>query len=745
MLQRLFALTIAVLNTTIQRGTNRRLETIQVNLMSTTCKTLKTIQQFVAAQSSTQDMSSIAVERDRREYGNCFCTCVSLITSLVARPSSSNTTTHNEASTYMAKQILTLKSLDVIRSLVFQVDRSCTLPGTQSITHDMAGQTQQMLVLFKFLTEISALGDTLDLLFESEASILFKNIILSDWAKQHSSTSEFPQRGYLPVGSKGGIEVSSGHEVNSTDDPTHEVWRACLQFIASALRSSNGNSRVSYEAAEWIHMIALEFLSTNFETLIVCLKQITASKDFMLTINVLREASLILSIISELCTYGAVDSFKRVHEGLYDNFIRESKALVVRLSIFLGASASSREIFRAMADFESTDGTAVNPGILFALNPVHHVLASGLPNPQHEAVRYSKIASRSTTAMTPEEKESRSSFPLRWKKESEKANHSPRSVSSLKYKSRASVTCDYSFFLERAAAECLFFAGNFLFRTHPAASAFIRFSEQEVSQLDAMSLVKPGMVIAFRTKGPEEKEWDIVTAPVTERNCESVSFGQVLKCDTLNQKWAVRFVGSYIGNYAEECWVPASKFAGIEDMSKRRCILSYAPAPETSSELENAAGKSISVGHLILCLRWCHQTRTEIQKDETCTSTDLLVGRLSDMLTALIGAEMSIHREIRSERTVSREDATVLSCQLLDLFAEETELPEVYGEDGIIKRDGKLKKILREPIWNNIRCQLRPELDRAINETESNSGGRNNLVGEALRYNGIRHKQSPFR
>ena len=101
----------------------------------------------------------------------------------------------------------------------------------------------------------------------------------------------------------------------------------------------------------------LSILSTNFETLIVCLKQITASKDFMLTINVLREASLILSIISELCNYGAVDSFKRVHEGLYDNFIRESKALVVRLSIFLGASASSREIFRAMADFESTDGT----------------------------------------------------------------------------------------------------------------------------------------------------------------------------------------------------------------------------------------------------------------------------------------------------------------------------------------------------------------------------------------------------
>jgi hypothetical protein len=260
------------------------------------------------------------------------------------------------------------------------------------------------------------------------------------------------------------------------------------------------------------------------------------------------------------------------------------------------------------------------------------------------------------------------------------------------------------------------------------------FSEEEAARLDAMSFIRPGMVVAFRARDRENNSLD------------AIHFGQVLHCDTVHRVWNVRLMNKP----SETCYVSDFQLAGIEDTTKRCCILAFSPAPETSSELESV-GSSISLGHLILALRWCHQAYSELRGEPPRGGTGMVVSRLAELVTAFVGMELSIHHEIGSQHSMSKPDADkIVAAQLLDLFGETSEFGVRAAEsfsDPTARRHGRLKEVVCDSVWEAIRRQLWNELDRATNDIEAKQREKGNDAIEGGRYTGIRRSgnQSPFR
>lgn len=770
-LQQLFASAIAISaarkdTASLSYDMKSRSNGVRVELAATACKVLRAIEGWAASSAKSNDKRG-AGEEERRKYRSCFCTCVSLLSSLSTKDESDSSLEGRRY--YTLKLHSVFKEFDVVRSLVLHAGFASTPDvwsanesgaNAESNTRTKLDEEELALVLsvFNFFTAIAVGGDPsmLSLLVEGNASLLLsRNAILSFWGQTHSSVTAFPLRGYVPEGAHDHRQSASGNtgaRYAGLDDPAHLVWKAGLKFIASTLRSSSRNTDVRDGTMSRYCSMAFDFLMSNREPVLASLRQCSSvtfgSKSFVLTLNSLREATLIMSIISELSSRTVVDTFKCACPDLYNALIGEAKSLVASISSFLGASGASRELFRAMADFETADGTVADQGYHFgALSPVYQVLSSGVPNAKHEAIRYSHFVSRCSAAVTREDHESKLTFPPRWKRNSRGGSTTdPHSVSSLEHNCRNSVTSDFSLELEQSAAECLFFAVSIVWKTHPASNSFVMFSEEEAAQLDAMPFVRPGMVIAFRARNRSEGIW------VGEGNSlSSVYFGTVLHCDTVHRVWNVRLMSTPSEAGADTCFVSDGQLAGIEDTTKRCCILAFSPAPETSSELESV-GRSISVGHLILALRWCHQAHSELRGENPRGGVGTVVSRLAELVTAFVGTELSIHQEIGSQHSTSKPDADkILAAQLLDLFGETSEFGVGVAEsfsDPTARRYGRLKEVVCGSVWEAIRRQLRNELERATNDIQAKRSGKSNGSMEVgWHTTGIRRSgnQSPFR
>ena len=717
-----------------------RSDGIHVELATTACKVVRALESWAT--------SSQKATEERRKYRSCFFTCVSLLTSLFINDDSPL----EGQRSYILKLHSTLSEFDTIRSLVFHASLAST--PVARLTNNFAsnagpaatwdeGESALVLSVLDLFTAIAAGGDSsmLSLLVEGKASlVVLRNPILTSWQESHSTISPFPLRGYIPEGARThqqtALSTGTTAMYAGLDDPTHTLWRASLKFIASTLRSASRNADTRDGTMSRYCTVAFDFLLSNRESVLSALRTCSSvsfgSKSFVFTLNALREATLIISILSELTSRAHVDAFKRACQELYSDLIREAKSLVVSIGSFLGASGSSRELFRAMADFDTGDGL-----------PVYHVISGGVPNAKHEAIRYSHFVSRCSAAVTREDHESQSTFPPQWEHTLRRGSISdPHSVSSLEHNCRSSVTSNFAFKVEHAAAECLFFALSTVWKSHPASTSFVMFSEQEASRLDALPLVRPGMIIAFRAADGGE------FLSTSEKDSPgSMYFGQVLHCDTVHRAWNVGLMNGPSSDGAATCFVSESQLAGIEDTNKRRCILSFVPAPESSSELEGM-GASISVGHLLLVLRWCSQMSLEARGDESRRGVESLASRLAELTTAVLGTELSIHHEIGSQHsTMTPEAEKILAAQLLDLFGETSELgfEEAFGPAAA--RHGRLKSVVDDSVWQAVRRQILNELDRAITDIQAKRNGKNMSAIEGGWYTGMRSSgnASPFR
>ena len=563
------------------------------------------------------------------------------------------------------------------------------------------------LSVLDLFTKIAASGDfhMLGLLFANDAALA----LLSHYPATSSGSFDNPLiRGYLQKNS-GLVNDMAGF----TDDRVHEVWRASMDFLAACLRSTRrGRNGADSTGAKIFLKVALDFITKNRDAILDCLSHCSsvefgpyASKQFAFTLNVVREAKLILSIVSELCEKSGLFMFEQHSPDLFTKLVAKSASVAVSLCTFLGASGTSRDIFNALDEVDEARDMSAGQGLhLSALGPVHRMLAGGLQNAKHEAISFSShFVLNCTRAMTSDDRDAQKRL-LRDRCIPVQSDR-PGSLASLEQTCRSGVKNEFSFRMENEAADCLSFAMSVLLKTHPASSSFVECSTEEAVNGDFMRFVKPGMVIAFRPDSPSGLFLPAHSTVGEEGPPKkSIHFARVLETDTLRRQWSVKLMTPT--SQAEVCVVNECQLAGIEDPSKRICMLSNEAAPESSTDLENL-GTTISVGHLVLALRWCSQ-----MSSEKANSSTWPVQRLAELTSTLLATELSVQLEARMSQDVSEREAHIKihADSLLDLFGEADEFG--FRVDG--QRVGRLKSMLSYESWDGARSQLNPYLSYAV-------------------------------
>jgi hypothetical protein len=302
-----------------------------------------------------------------------------------------------------------LREYNVIQNLAARINFAVT-NDESSTNKKVTSPCDTTHLVLALLSKIVSIGDAdlLSLLVGSELTrLLPKRIHFSI-----HSVDCFPMRGYIANSKslqKGPLrdETQLSHNLRSLergrDDPRHKVWRASIEFVAAGLRSAIAQNCEEATRERYV-ILALDFLSANAETIRSCLKQCSSilfnQEHPVLTINILEEAGLILSLAGELCSNDTLETFQRKYGGLYNMFLGFCKTLLASLSSFISSSSTSRELFRCIDEVEDADTMALDSishisdlGILF------FTLAGGISNARHEAIRHSHFASVSRIAV----------------------------------------------------------------------------------------------------------------------------------------------------------------------------------------------------------------------------------------------------------------------------------------------------------------------------------------------------------
>jgi hypothetical protein len=303
----------------------------------------------------------------------------------------------------------------------------------------------------------------------------------------------------------------------------------------------------------------------------------------------------------------------------------------------------------------------------------------------------------------------------------------PRSESALERKCKIAVTSDFAFSLEDEAGRCLFHALDVIWKTHPISSSFVMFDEDELRRLDPVKHATVGTVIGFYGQD--------------EHGTSSILYGEVESIDTLRRSWMVKLLDQTAATGVIS--VAMTSIAGIEDVTQRRPALKFSAAPDNSAELDEL-GSSLSTGHLMAALRWCHEFSFEVGHRAS-------TARLAEVLTVLLGSEISLARETMHKSHVNPEITKILSVQLLDLYGEDAELCVELDPDAThsFRREGRLRHLLAVPTWDAIRGQIRIELQSAEDDIATRRAMKRSRSTEGDSWFGSYRrspsKRSPFR
>lgn len=705
---------------------------VQLKLVETVCEQVLTLERV---------LEFLATDVDIREmYSQCFRTCSDLLTMLTA-----SIATANSELSFDLKLHKVLKdygtTLSIARQIAASVPHHENCPLEDFVAASYMAQRMAVSALALFSSLICSFNcDFVSLLVDNELARLLSRVasltnMLDSLALSRNEV--LPYRGYIRTSSQPHHDMPNlKTPFFGYNDPAQEVWKASLKLLSTGLRKASSDTPTGIQ----MRRIGTTLLKSNAQrvesSLRHCWDSSAEAKSFVLTMNGLEEAGLVLSVGSALCVNKSDSQFKREYSDLFNCLQFHSKQIIASVSSYLGAAASSRELFRAMENDEVAE--SANGEVANLLQQLH----SGV-NAKHEAIRYSHFVSGAAVAVSQAESDSATQFFGRWKRSDSRRDSDPQSLPTLEWNCRAAVTSDFSFQLEKAAAECIFFAIHFLWITHPRSSSFIMFSKSEAAKVDSMSLVKPGTIIAFCLNvhsSPTSLLRNNSCSTVGLTRDESLSFGEVLHADTVNRRWRVRS----LLKSKDEADVFASELAGIEDVTSRRCVLKYAPAPDNSTDL---AVTTPSVGHLILTLRWCHQFQIEENGNGQSMppSIDSPVARLAELATALLGTELSLHFLIGSQQVPSRpDDPKIIAAQIMDLFGEPSDF-----EDGEVigpTRVGRAKNVLGLETWDTIRGQLHRELEQAVKDIELKRGERQRMIENDAWFGGHRSANlSPFR
>lgn len=690
----------------------------------------KVLQNLGALMKESNKKSSVEVSK-MREYRNSLRCCISVFTELVARGRGAD---FSDAA-YFKVLSETFREHEVLRQLVEHAVSSSTraenflsskngAPKDFSESRSLEDETENLMIVKSVLSLLYSVAESNDRELLSVlprvglSQLVVRNPLFTNSASANTNDSNLTApRGYIVPRAKADISSQNGQSPSALfyeDDPVHEIWLACLKILQASLRSSSNWMGVQGTEGIGKHVfeMSVEFLRVHREKLLSCLKY-CGSK---LTRNALLEATHILALVAELSKRNTRDIFIGSCMGLYEDFVQWSRFVVVGISKFLGASGTSRELLLALQEYESSDSGSPGNDMAGLATPRHPLLAEGLPSAKHEAVKYSHFASRCCERVTKSDYEAASTVPSRLKRLSQEREND----SQLERSCRLAVTNKFALQMEKAAADCLSQAISTIWRTHPISSSFHTFSENEVVKMDAMGLVKDGVIIAFRPSAAGNALTEY--GGTRTQSFETLRFGRVCGSDSVNRTWRVMTLqqgaSTTDGEKNNIEVVRATQLAGIEDSSMRKVVATYLPAPNSMESLETT--NSLSLCHLILVLRWCHQQSLSHGGDELdhgFKATDA-VRRVAEQTAALLGAELAIHDEIGSHVNVLPKERSQLDAQIFELFADKSILENVENSVPSEYNEGRLKDIIGPSAWLAIRPQITREVQRAWKEKQ---------------------------
>jgi hypothetical protein len=224
----------------------------------------------------------------------------------------------------------------------------------------------------------------------------------------------------------------------------------------------------------------------------------------------------------------------------------------------------------------------------------------------------------------------------------------------------------------------------------------------------------------------------------------------VWSSNTVERTWQVKILQQGASQPEEQKMevVRVKQLAGIEDASMRKAVSIYLPAPNNTSAMEDASS-SLTLGHLILVLRWCHQQSLLLPENESERGFKIKdsVRRIAEQTVALLGAEFVMHDEIGSRVNMPEKEQSRLDAQIFELFADESILSTADNVENTAPaayaKEGRMKAIIDRSAWDAVRPQIREGVERAwkeIQDKERRRREKRSLSGDSNWFSGIRRK-----
>eukprot|EP00816_Leptocylindrus_hargravesii_P002309 CAMPEP_0196822254 /NCGR_PEP_ID=MMETSP1362-20130617/82753_1 /TAXON_ID=163516 /ORGANISM="Leptocylindrus danicus, Strain CCMP1856" /LENGTH=1200 /DNA_ID=CAMNT_0042201759 /DNA_START=62 /DNA_END=3664 /DNA_ORIENTATION=+ len=486
------------------------------------------------------------------------------------------------------------------------------------------------------------------------------------------------------------------------DDPVHKIWILALRSVSNFLRTSK-----SFTPSSMVNPClndAIGFLRA-FELVIVSailiprkMKSLKVTKNaapFQFTVNGLSETAECLSLLKELCSRPNLRHFTSTAPELSSRLLNTALSSMRSLSAFLHSTTIARELFTGVSKLQAAESSN-HAGGVYDGPSIQEILMipnfqSG-PSAKHEAIKHAQFANTATLPMSEVEHAlfksvSGAKINVGSNVNVSRGIEQPKSPTDISQSIEIflnSVDNDLVKKMEHFAAQGVLHALTIIARAHPASSSWIFFDAEEAAGMNIASLVREGAVIAVRTS----------PGHIIENSFECA---KVLSCK--NGGACTELSVQYMHSGSMDS-INASRIAGIQDSDARSNIFKFTPAPKSASDAVNA---DANLGHLIVLLRWCKRSG---QHSNTAVSR-ALVNCLTERSANLLALELSLHKEARTAST-SAEDATLLNCQLFELFDESTD-----ADLSRITDSTPLKTIMSADGWLNIVAQIQYLLDKA--------------------------------
>ncbi len=508
----------------------------------------------------------------------------------------------------------------------------------------------------------------------------------------------------------------SGSRPTSQKDLVHEIWLVVVNTYASLLRSIRQQSSTHEKVDEQIvsqlapmSKIVFDFVCTYEKELFSCFSALfnevhaqgnlsnkggktsfsssIQSSSFAFTSNLLQECEAVSFLFAELCTGNTRAQFLRSCGSSYKKILKASVELAKMTSSFLGSIGNARELFMALSDAKAM---LDQPS---AMMDAHPLLAEGIPNARHEAIRNAHFAHSCCILATKED--FRDAHTATTKDASGESESTQNSTSSLEQSFQIHVNNKFIAEVEQVAGCCLFNSLAVVANAHPASESFVSLTPEEATQLDVAAMINPGAVVAIcpqNTTAQSLKRYRI-------QKPQSASYARTIRCDRSTRSITVKYVKS-----GEIEHVPWSWLVGMEDTSKKHSLFSYLPAAKSIADADVRGQPSL--GHLVLALKWCrHFSSSSSSLNDATTPPMYLVNSVAERASILLCTEVLLHDELRDSHSRRDETTRKINMQLLDLF----------GSDFV---SSSLSAVMNEDVLESIKLQLKDQLHEASLERE---------------------------